>query len=119
MLTGIISAIQTATGLTAYPLYSTNTDDQIVYIHQVISDDGAVSKHRLELRVISSRIADAEKYRKEIITALLPSGDNYKLDGVYSCQINGGGQLYDAGTDTVHTIIYFEYTARTENTYNE
>lgn len=112
MLSTIINTIQTSTGLTVYPLSVDSTEDAIIYVHNIISDDGAVSKHRLELRIITHSIADVEDYRKQIVQALVTTGDNAKIDGIYQCSVNGGGQLQDKGTHTVHTILYLEYITR-------
>lgn len=112
MLTTILETLQQDTGLTAYPLHTDSTDDCIVYTHTISTDDGAVSTHRLEVRIITHSIADAEDYLKQVIQALVTTGDNTKIDGVYKCSINGGGQLEDLGTGTIHTILYLDYIQR-------
>lgn len=115
MLKEIISTVETATSLTAYPLKTVFKDDCIVYTYSPISDDGAVARHRIELRIITKTIDKSEVYRKQIISALVPSADNMKINGMYSCQLNGGGQLRDAGTETIHTILYFDYITKSDN----
>ena len=81
MLKQILKQLKTATGLPVYPLATTKIEDCIVYNHIVTNDDGAVSRQRLEIRIISFRMADAEKHRKEIIRTMVPSGDNLSMDG--------------------------------------
>lgn len=115
MITSIIDALETATELPVLPLFTTTIDNQIVYNHYPTSDNGAKSVQRLELRLITKTYSEAESYRKLIIEALVPVGDDVLIDGITDCELNGGGSLYEGGTKTYHTLLYFEYIQRSEN----
>lgn len=115
MLKQILQKLKSATGLPVYPLVTTKIEDCIVYTHAVTHDNGAISSQRLELRIISFNMGDAEKHRKEIIRAIVPAGDNSPMEGLYACELNGGGTLKDEGTKTIHTILYFDLIVRSEN----
>ena len=115
MIKKIISALQTATNLPVNPVFTTKLENQIVYNHYPVSDNGAKSQQRLELRLITKTYSEAESYRKMIIGALVPVGDNILIDGITACELNGGGSLYEGETKTYHTLLYFDYIHRSEN----
>ena len=115
MITSIISALQTATGLPIKPVFTTELGNQIIYNHYPVQDNGAKSQQRLELRLITTTYSEAESYRKQIIGALVPIGDDTLIDGITACELNGGGSLYEGETKTYHTLLYFDYIHRSEN----
>ena len=115
MITAIISALQTATNLPVVPLFTTQLGNQIIYNHYPVADNGAKSQQRLELRLITKTYSEAESYRKRIIGALVPIGDDTLIDGITACELNGGGSLYEGETKTYHTLLYFDYIHRSEN----
>ena len=115
MITRIIDALESATNLPVLPMFSTTIDNQIVYNHYPVADDGAKSQQRLELRLITKTYSEAESYRKQIIGALVPIGDNTLINGITACELNGGGSLYEGDTKTYHTLLYFDYIHRSEN----
>lgn len=115
MIRSIISALQTATGLPVKPVFTTELDNQIIYNHYSVLDNGARSQHRLEIRLITHTYSEAESYRKQIIGALVPIGDEILIDGIVACELNGGGSLYEWETKTYHTLLYFDYIHRSEN----
>ena len=115
MITNIITAWETATGLSVKPFYTTSKSDCIVYNWYSLADDGAVANKKLELRLITSTYANAESKRKKIIECLVPTGDNIKINGLFECVLNGGGSLYDFDTKTVHTLLYFNCITGSEN----
>lgn len=115
MIRKIISALENATGLPVKPVFTTELGNQIIYNHYPISDDGAISRQRLELRLITNTYSEAESNRKEIIGALVPVGDNTLINGITACELNGGGSLYEGETKTYHTLLYFDYIHRSEN----
>ena len=43
------------------------------------------------------------------------TGDNMKINGIYNCDLNGGGQLKEYSTNTIHTLLYFDITTRSQN----
>lgn len=115
MITRIISALELATSLPVIPLFTKTIENQIVYNHYPVADNGAKSQQRLQLRLITKTYSEAESYRKQIIGALVPVGDNILIDGITSCELNGGGVLYEGDTKTYHTMLYFDYIHRSEN----
>lgn len=115
MIKKIISALEEATSLPVKPVFTTSIGNQIIYNHYPVNDNGAKSLQRLELRLITKTYSEAESYRKQIIGALVPVGDNKLIDGITSCELNGGGFLYEGETKTYHTLLYFEYIHRSEN----
>ncbi len=115
MIKKIISALEEATSLPVKPVFTTSIGNQIIYNHYPVNDNGAKSLQRLELRLITKTYSEAESYRKQIIGALVPVGDNKLIDGITSCELNGGGSLYEGETKTYHTLLYFEYIHRSEN----
>lgn len=115
MIRSIISALQSATNLPVKPVFTTELGNQIVYNHYPVQDNGAKSQQRLELRLITKTYSEAESYRKQIIGALVPVGDDTLIDGITACALNGGGSLYEGETKTYHTLLYFDYIHRSEN----
>lgn len=115
ILKSILQALSSATQLPVKPLFTTTIGDQIVYKHYPLSDNGAHSLQRLEIRLITKTYENAESYRKIIINTLVPVGDNVLIDGITECYVDGGGSLYEGETKTYHTILYFNYTQRSEN----
>lgn len=115
MIKKIISALEVATSLPVKPVFTTSLGNQIIYNHYPVIDNGAKSQQRLELRLITKTYSEAESYRKKIIGALVPVGDNILIEGITSCALNGGGSLYEGETKTYHTLLYFDYIHRSEN----
>lgn len=115
MISKIITALTNATSLPVKPMMTTKIENQIVYNHYPLSDNGAKSIQRLELRLITKTYSEAESYRKLIIQALVPVGDNILIDGITDCELNGGGTLYEGETKTYHTMLFFNYIHRSEN----
>lgn len=110
--TDLIELIEQNTGLKCVPLHTDSLNDCIVYTEQVLADDGAKAKHRLELRIISQTYKNAEIYRDALINCLVNIGDEIKIDNILEGNINGGGVLYDYGTQTIHNIQYFEFITK-------
>lgn len=112
MTTELLSIIKSATGFDAKPLVNDVIEDCIIYKEQTIADDGVKARHRLELRIITSSYSNSELYASQLIEALVNIGDEMEIDGIYESNMNGGGVLFDDGTQTIHRIIYFEFITR-------
>mgnify|MGYP000858026498 CR=1 FL=1 len=112
MIKEILAAIKTATGIMPVPFALDKIANGIVYSYYTTADDGAVSKRRLELNLVTLTLADADKYKDKIIGALVTEGDEEKIGGIYRCAVNGGGQLKNFETGTIHTMIYFDITEK-------
>ena len=65
------------------------------------------------MRIITKTVASAEDIKQKILQALVTVADNEKL-GYKSCELNGGGALKDADTNTIHTLLYFDITTKSE-----
>lgn len=116
MILGIKEALENATGLPIKALYTSNLENCIVYNYYCELDNGATAQNRLELRLITDTLKNAELYRKKIIEALVETGDLHeKVEGIYECRQNGGGRLYEGGTQMYHTIMYFDVITRSLN----
>lgn len=112
MILKLIRILEEATNLKAYPLFTDSIKDCLVYKANVISDNGAVARHRLELRLITHTVSEAERLKPIIIDALVNIGDNMKIEGIYEGNMNGGGTLWDEGTQTIHSLLYYEFITR-------
>lgn len=115
MILTIINALSSATNLPIKPNYTDTIENCIVYNVYPQMDDGATQLTRLELRLITDTMANGEIFRKKIIQALVPVGDNKPFTDIYKCELNGGGMMYDDATNTVHTLLYFDIITRSEN----
>lgn len=112
MINKLIKIIESCTDLEVKPLFTDKIEECITYTEQTTADDGVKARHRLELRLITFTLAKAEDVKKKLISALVNVGDEMEIEGIYNSNMNGGGVLFDEGTQTVHTIIYFEYLTR-------
>lgn len=115
MIKKLLDAIEAATTLHPEPFAIDSVRDGITYKYYTSSDDGAVARKRLELTLITLTLENADKYKKQIINALVTTGDESKLIGIYKCAVNGGGVLKNYETGTIHTMLYFDVIERTEN----
>lgn len=112
-MTEIIKALEAATSLSIKPFGTDAIEDCICYSSYVISDNGAVKQEKLELRLITKTITEAERIKPIIISTLVTVGDNKKLNYL-GCELNGGGTLKDAATGTIHTLLFFVITKKSE-----
>lgn len=115
MLTKVINTLEVATKLPVEPFETDEIKDCILYKYYPVSDDGAVAQHTIEIRLITNTIERAEIYKKQIIKALVSVGDDEKIEGILSCELNGGGSLKEYGTNTIHSLMYFNLTTRSDN----
>ena len=111
MIEQVITILSKATELPIKPHFTGEIENCIIYTTSC-GDDGAVARHRLELRLITSTYAEAEEYKKTILSTLITTGDDSLTDDILSCTLNGGGSLYDGGTKTYHTLMYFDVITR-------
>lgn len=115
MIKKIVDLLEVATGLPVVPLSINEVKPCIVYNCYPLIDDGAVAKWRLELRLITKTVAAADTNRTIIIKTLVNQADNPTVEGlIFQCDLNGGGQLKEYETDTIHTLMYFDLITRSE-----
>lgn len=108
----IIKTLQEVTKLPVKPFGIDSLDECIIVSPVPQTDDGAVKTWRLELRLITKTLENAEKIKPLILSALVTKGDEPKLNYL-SCFQNGGGSLKDPN-GTVHSIMYFYITQKSE-----
>lgn len=108
----IIKKLQDVTALPVKPHGIDSLDECIVYTPVPQSNDGAVQVDRLELRLITHTLERAEQLKPLITSALVTVGDEGK-NGYNSCVLNGGGSMKDPN-GTLHTIMYFYITRKSE-----
>lgn len=113
MMETLIPILEAATGLPVKPFGTDKVEPCLCYKSYCSSDDGCVAQYRLELRLITDTIKEAETAGRELKAALIHLGDSSPVDGL-SIEQNGGGQLEDLETATVHTLFYFIVTKRSE-----
>lgn len=109
----IINALAAATSLPIKPFGTDNIEDCICYSSYTLSDKGTVRQDKLELRLITKSLADAERLKPIILSTLVTVGDNKKLNYL-GCELNGGGTLRDEATGTIHTLLIFTITRKSE-----
>ena len=112
----IINELDNVLSVPLLPFETNKIQDCVCYKYYCDGDNGAVAQYRLELRIISKTVARATDIRNEILQALVTVADNEKL-GYKSCELNGGGTLQDADTNTIHTLLYFDIVKKSEVTF--
>jgi hypothetical protein len=119
ILENIIAALKadsTLHGLIAdkiYPLAAEqNKTPCIVYTFSPISDNKIVRIDRLEIRVISKSLITLYETDARVRQILLTMGDTPSVTGILQASINGGGQLYNAGTDETHLFTFYTTISR-------
>lgn len=111
----ILELIKQATGIDAVPLHTESVaKDIICYKDYILSDDGAKTRHRVELRIITKTYSQADVIRKQLINALVTVSDNKLTEHILTGDVNGGGRLFEYETNTIHTLVYFEFITRSQ-----
>lgn len=64
--------------------------------------------YRLELRLITSGFTEAEKLAPQVMSILNDFGDNNKIDGIASINLNGGGSMKDYENNTYQRLFYYD-----------
>ena len=116
MLKELIQAAQTATGLTVHAFAAQAVSpDCIVYNLIPQADNGRIVQSRLEIRIITHTLLAAMDYADKLNAALIACGDDPKLAGLLSIEQNGGGRMFEGGTETVHTLLYYSIKERSKS----
>jgi hypothetical protein len=87
----------------------------IVYTFTPTTDDKIVRTDRLEIRVISKDLPILYNTDKRARQILLTFGDSPSVTGIYKATINGGGTMYDIGTDVTQLFTFYQIISRSEN----
>lgn len=101
---------------TPYKYYFNGTDtiqDCVVYNYYNTSNDGIKETYHLELHIIvkgtkEKSLLKVEEMKNTINNLILTRADNKLTDRIRKVYQNGGGQLTDSNTDTIHQIIYYD-----------
>lgn len=64
--------------------------------------------YRLELRLIASSFKEAEQLAPQVMDILNDFGDNNKIEGIASIDLNGGGSMKDYENNTIQRLFYFD-----------
>jgi hypothetical protein len=112
MITGIVSALTSATKLKVYPFWTDELKECIVYEWTPRSDDGNKQTAQLMVRIKTKTMARAEAISKQVKEALISLGDSKKNDAW--CKQNGGGTLKDDTTGFIDYIMYFDLVFRSD-----
>lgn len=115
----LIPLIQSATGLEVKPFQTNKIEECVIYKEYPLNDDGAVCQMRLELRVVGKSLARCEELSQKIKQVLITIGDMKKQSDILECRQNGGGCLRDESTQTIHNLLYFTITIKSEVNINE
>lgn len=94
-------------------------EDCVVYSCNDAYNDNIKKSARLTLNIITTGIKEnsilkAEKMKNTINSVILTLGDEPLTNTILSITQNGGGQIPNEVTDTLHTILYYDiiYKAR-------
>ena len=112
----IIKELTDILSVPVLPFETPKIQDCVCYKYYMERNTGAVEQYRLELRIITKTVTSAEDIKQKILQALVTVADNEKL-GYKSCELNGGGALKDADTNTIHTLLYFDIVKKSEVTF--
>ena len=87
--------------------------DCVVYNYYETLNDGIKSNYRLELHIIvkgrtEKSLLKVEEIRETINNLIITKADNKLTDRIRKVYLNGGGQLTDDNTDTIHQFIYYD-----------
>lgn len=110
----ILRVLESATNLPIKPFETDVVEDCIVYKYSSISDNGIVAQQKLELRIIGKTYADVVSIETKVKSALITIGDEQKVQGLNSVELNGGGTLKDYSTNTIHSLLYFIIKIKSE-----
>lgn len=114
MITDIVSALESATKLEAYPFWTDELKECIVYEWTPLSDDGSRQTAQLMVRVKTKAMATAEEMAAAVKNALIEIGDGGRVDGLVACEQNGGGMLKNEDTGFIDYIMYFDLVFRSD-----
>ena len=112
MITDIVSALESATSLKAYPFWTDELKECIVYEWTPRSDDGNKQSAQLMIRIKTQSMARAEELAKTVKETLISLGDTY-VNGAW-CKQNGGGTLRNDATGFIDYIMYFDLIFRSD-----
>lgn len=94
-------------------------EDCVVYGYNDVYNDNIKKSARLTFNIITKGLTEnsaikAEEMKNKINSVILTFGDEPLTNKILSVVQNGGGQLENSETQTLHTIIYYDviYKAR-------
>lgn len=117
MIKDIVTALESATqSLKVYPFWTDELKECIVYEWTPRSDDGSRQTAQLMVRVKARTMAKAEEVAVAVKNALIAIGDGSPVDGLVSCEQNGGGLLKNADTGFIDYIMYFDLIFKSDIT---
>ncbi len=95
-----------------YPFGVDGVKECLIYSISEISNNGVKRIRRLDVTAISKNYAQATMLLYLCQHALLTIGDTPMDTDILKVELNGGGSLYNAETNTYHVKGYFYSTER-------
>lgn len=117
MIEKLIADIKTATSLDVYAEKSTYKKNTIVYSFTKRYDGGAVATYQLTIKILTDSISKAYETQNIIDNLLITKGDEQKYDEIAQCVQNGGGTVWDDELNMYQHITYYEYTTKSDVTF--
>lgn len=109
ILTNLLDAIETATGIKPVAFNSGKINDlpSITYTAYRTQDNAVIEGWRFQTRVTAEHYQDAVDIEQAIANVLVSLGDEQNL-GSLRIQVNGGGTLQDQQTGLPQLITYYD-----------
>lgn len=110
LLNTLLSATEEDTRI--YPFASPKVCDCIVYNFTPLKSDGIKGIAQFKATIITQDMALNLAIQERLDELLLTLADNLLIANITNCTRSGGGTLYNAEVDTIHTIAHYAITYR-------
>lgn len=114
MITKIIQDIKNVTGLDVTVEVGNKNKECIIYSLSKESDNGAVCQYRLTINILTKTIKKATELSFLVDNLLITKGDEQKYDEILSCNLGGGGRLYNKDTNLYENISYYDFISKSK-----
>lgn len=117
MIEDIITLLRAKTEYKYYFNATPKIENCVVYSYTDTSNDKVKKTAQLQLTIIVKGISEksiltAEKMKSDINDCIITRADNSLTGGILKVSQNGGGQLVDHSTQTLHCILYYDIIER-------
>lgn len=106
-LIALLRANESLAAFKIEPFAVEGVQDSIVYTFTPITDNNNVRKDKLEIHIISKNYTTLLQADEAARKTLLTAADEPLMGGIYKVEINGGGSMEDAATQTKHLITNY------------
>ncbi len=100
----ILNKIESIIDIPLKAFFTDVVEECLIYKYSAATNNGVVEQNKLEIRIITRTISKAEATQKALNRALINIDDESIIEDVQDIKLNGGGVLYDAGTQMYHYI---------------